>query len=74
MAWANLSYPLEEGGLEIKRLDVWNIATMGKHIWSLCQLSPTSNGQSGLKQIFLGVDPSRIPAFQQTALGHGESY
>jgi hypothetical protein len=33
--WKNLCFPKKEGGLGIKRVDVWNQASMLNHIWSL---------------------------------------
>jgi len=35
VAWNKLCCPKTEGGLSIKRLKEWNMATMLKHIWSL---------------------------------------
>ena len=32
VAWEDLSFPLDEGGLGIKRLHVWNVVAMGKHL------------------------------------------
>ena len=32
VAWEDLSLPLKEGGLGIKKLVEWNLATMGKHL------------------------------------------
>ena len=43
VAWEELSFPLDEGGLGIKRLKVWNIAAMGKYLWNISQPSPSSN-------------------------------
>ena len=42
VAWDDVTYPLEEGGLGIRRLHTWNVASMGTHLWSLCIPSPTS--------------------------------
>ena len=43
VAWEDLSLPLDEGGLGIKKLHDWNIAAMGKHLWKLIQPAPTSS-------------------------------
>ena len=43
VAWEDLSCPREEGGLGIKRLEEWNIASMAKHVSNLCRQNPTSN-------------------------------
>ena len=43
VAWADLTFPLDEGGLGIKRLHTWNVAAMGKHIWNLCHPQTTSS-------------------------------
>ena len=42
VAWKDLTFPLEEGGLGIKSLDTWNVAAMGKHLWNLCVPSSSS--------------------------------
>jgi len=41
VAWSSICYPLQEGGLGIKRLKVWNRAATIKHIWRLL-----TNGES----------------------------
>ena len=41
VAWEDVTLPLEEGGFGIKKLQDWNIAAMGKHLWQLCHTSPT---------------------------------
>ena len=43
VAWEDVTLPLEEGGLGIKKLQDWNYAAMGKHLWQMCITSPTSN-------------------------------
>ena len=43
VAWEDLTFPLDEGGLGIKRLHTWNIASIGKHLWSLCLPSSSSS-------------------------------
>ena len=53
VAWVDLALPLEEGGLGIKRLDVWNTATMGKHIWKLCQPTSLSSWARWVKENLL---------------------
>jgi hypothetical protein len=35
VAWEKLYFPKNEGGLGIKRSDVWNKASMLNHIWNL---------------------------------------
>jgi hypothetical protein len=35
VAWEQVCVPKKEGGLGLKRLDVWNQAVMLKHIWNL---------------------------------------
>jgi len=35
VSWENLCFPKKKGGLGIKRVDVWNQASMLNHIWSL---------------------------------------
>jgi hypothetical protein len=35
VSWENLCFPNKEGGLGIKRVAVWNHASMLNHIWSL---------------------------------------
>jgi hypothetical protein len=35
VSWDRLCCPKVEGGLELKRLEVWNCAAMLNHIWSL---------------------------------------
>ena len=35
VAWSSICYPLQEGGLGIKRLKAWNKAATIKHIWRL---------------------------------------
>ena len=37
VAWEDLTCPLKEGGLGIKKLTDWNVALMSKHLWSLSQ-------------------------------------
>ena len=36
VAWEDICVSLEEGGLNIKSLETWNIAAMAKHLWNLC--------------------------------------
>ena len=36
VAWEDLCVSLDEGGLNIKNLETWNIAAMAKHLWNLC--------------------------------------
>ena len=43
VAWVDLACPLEEGGLGIKRIEEWNLASMDLHIWRICQHNPTSS-------------------------------
>ena len=51
VAWDDLTFTLEEGGLGIKRLHVWNVAAMGKHLRNLCHPQTTSRvGHYGLEQ------------------------
>lgn len=38
VAWLDLSLPLEEGDLGIRKLKEWNIALMAKHLWNVCGL------------------------------------
>lgn len=42
VAWANILYPKEEGGLGFKDLHIWNQALLARHIWNLCQPNSTS--------------------------------
>jgi hypothetical protein len=35
VSWENLCFPKKEGDLGIKRVAVWNQASMLNHIWSL---------------------------------------
>jgi hypothetical protein len=35
VSWENLCFPNKEGGFGIKRVAVWNQASMLNHIWSL---------------------------------------
>jgi hypothetical protein len=35
VAWADVCYPKKEGGLGLKRLEVWNKTSMLRHIWSI---------------------------------------
>jgi hypothetical protein len=35
VAWKYLCVPKQEGGLGLKNLEVWNRASMLRHIWSL---------------------------------------
>jgi hypothetical protein len=35
VAWTNLCYPKKEGSLELKDLEVWNRASMLRHVWNL---------------------------------------
>ena len=37
VAWEDISCPLKEGGLGIKKLHEWNVASMSKHLWHLSQ-------------------------------------
>ena len=46
VVWEDVTLPLEEGGLGIKKLHEWNVAAMGKHIWQLCLSSHTSSWAS----------------------------
>ena len=46
VAWEDLSLPLDEGGIGIKKLHDWNIAAMGKHLWKLIQPAATSDRKS----------------------------
>ena len=43
VAWEDLTLPLDEGGLGMKKLVEWNMASMGTHLWKLCQPLPSSN-------------------------------
>ena len=43
VSWEDLACPKEEGGLGIPRLEDWNIALLGKQLWSLLQPSPSSS-------------------------------
>ena len=42
VAWEDLTFPLKEGELGIKKLAEWNVATMGKHLWHLSHPLPSS--------------------------------
>jgi len=35
IAWNEICYPKREGGLGLKNLDIWNISSMMRHIWSM---------------------------------------
>jgi hypothetical protein len=35
IAWDEICLPKKEGGLGLKNLDVWNVSSMMRHIWSL---------------------------------------
>lgn len=35
VVWANVRIPKYAGGLGIKKLDVWNVAAMGRYIWAI---------------------------------------
>ncbi|XP_059441719.1 uncharacterized protein LOC132174022 [Corylus avellana] len=35
VAWSDLCFPKKEGGLGLKRLEVWNQTSMLRHIWSI---------------------------------------
>jgi hypothetical protein len=35
VSWSDLCYPKKEGGLALKRLEVWNQTSMLRHIWSI---------------------------------------
>jgi hypothetical protein len=35
VAWDDVCYPKKEGGLGLKRLEVWNKTSMLRHIWSI---------------------------------------
>ncbi|XP_028085282.1 uncharacterized protein LOC114286328 isoform X2 [Camellia sinensis] len=35
VSWENICYPKNEGGLGFKSLEIWNKATIAKHIWFL---------------------------------------
>ena len=35
MSWHDLCFPKKEGGLGLKRLEVWNQTAMLRHVWSL---------------------------------------
>jgi hypothetical protein len=35
VAWSEIYVPKKEGGLRLKRLEVWNKTSMLRHIWSI---------------------------------------
>jgi len=35
VSWAEICFPKKEGGLGLKELEIWNISSMMRHIWSL---------------------------------------
>jgi len=35
VAWSEVCYPKKEGGLGLKDLEVWNISSMLRHVWTL---------------------------------------
>jgi hypothetical protein len=35
VSWSDLCFPKKEGGLGLKKLEVWNQSSMLRHIWSL---------------------------------------
>jgi hypothetical protein len=35
MAWGEVFYPKKESGLGLKIMEVWNISSMLRHVWSL---------------------------------------
>ena len=43
VAWEDISCPLKEGGLGIKKLHDWNVASMSRHLWNLSQPLLVSN-------------------------------
>ena len=42
VAWASITCLKSEGGLGIKKTELWNRACMAKPIWNLCQINSTS--------------------------------
>ena len=74
VAWTDITFPLDEGGLGIKWLDVWNVAAMGKHSWKLCQPTSTSFGLVGQESIFYVPAHFGTLAFHKIARGHGGSF
>ena len=49
VAWKEVTSPLKEGGLGIKKLSEWNKAAMAKHIWNIWNHSTTSSWADGSK-------------------------
>ena len=43
VAWADLTFPKEEGGLGIRKLSEWNEALISKFIWDIWSPTSTSN-------------------------------
>jgi hypothetical protein len=52
VAWFDVCFPKKEGGLGLKRLEVWNQTSMLRHIWSLFA-RPDSLWVAWIKEIFL---------------------
>ena len=53
VAWADITCLKSEGGLGIKKTEVWNKACMAKLIWNLCQTSSTSLWVNWTKNYFI---------------------
>jgi hypothetical protein len=52
VAWNDICFPKKEGGLGLKRIEVWNKTSMLRHIWSLFARSG-SLWVAWIKEIFL---------------------
>ena len=39
MNWARVCTPKKLDGLSIRNLEVWNLATVGKHVWHISSMS-----------------------------------
>jgi hypothetical protein len=35
VSWTDICFPKKEGGLGLKDVEIWNISSMMRHIWSI---------------------------------------
>jgi hypothetical protein len=73
VSWSNLCFPKKEGGLGLKRLEVWNQNSMLRHVWSIFARSG-SIWVAWIKENLLKRRVFGVLAFLKIVLGVGERF
>ena len=47
VAWESICKPRKQGGFDFKMLHNWNLATITKYIWWICEKKRQSMGEMG---------------------------